>query len=187
MVSGKETERQTVMKLLKTGLKEITLYKPSGEEWSSLELFEVLENKTLGRVPGILKGRSKTVIYNINQEYILDKGYKVDFLLYSPKLQGYMGVDIMKYPLDEDWSYLWEKIEEIEELQKSGVYETINVQRMGVLMVAPQGKDDLPGDEEEEDEAVFDFLESLEEAEFMPKPGILDLRKDKERLREPPL
>lgn len=188
MVSGRETERQMEKIAKEMGFKRVNLLDPKGEKVSNLELLTLLEKNAPERVPGILKQRSKSVISNLNQAWMLDHGYKIDFLWYSYTLEGYMGIDIQKYPFNEDWGYYKRKVEEINKIYISGLYNLLQIKRMAICLCAPLGANETESEEEEKEEGMLlDFLEGMEESKYFLAPtGIVDLRERKEYLPPPP-
>jgi hypothetical protein len=89
---------------------------------------------------------------------------------------GYMGINFQKYPFQEDWEYYKEKTKEIEEIYLSGLYDRLNIKRMGVCLCAPLGENEVEREEEEiEEEMFFNFLEGMETSkEFIAPTGLVD-------------
>ncbi|MFP4135143.1 MAG: hypothetical protein ACLFRN_11375 [Halothece sp.] len=166
------------------------LKKKDGTEWKALALLEVLEETSSELVPKLLRNRSKSILAMLAQGYMLRRAFNIDFLLYS-NYCGYMGMDFLRYPKpDQDWSCFYQTRDRILRLKENGIYEAIGVNRMGILLTYPLLQEECDPEEEEkliEDCQVFDFLESLERAEFMAPEGILDLREVKKELPRPPL
>jgi hypothetical protein len=163
-------------------------FKPP-KEWTTEGLINLLQEKTSNRLPGMMKKVSRDFLLKQNPRYILDRGYKIDYLIHSGKLEGYIGVDFMLYPRDKEWDKYLEKIEGILDLHKKGVYEVINVKRMGVLLVQPETPHCVVDEElkEAQEDKVFEFFDSVESySEFLAPTKILDLRENWEYLDPPP-
>jgi hypothetical protein len=187
---GHVAQNQMERLLERMGFKnEIPKRQYNNKEFSTKELLDLLDKRTSNRLPGMMKKVSRGILEQQSPKYILDRGYKADFLIFSPKLQGYLLIDFLLYPEDEDWSRLIEKREEITSLYNSGVYDELNIKGAGVLLVEPEGKNDVIDEdlEEEQEDEVYSFLSQLEESkEFLSPTFLIDLRQNHGGLALPP-
>jgi len=186
---GTVVEDQMKELLKRMGFENALPKKEDGNDWSSKELLDLLDKYTIDRLPGMMKFVNQGLLEQQNPHYILDRGYKVDWLFYSPKLQGYMMVDFMSYPMDEDWSELQNKRKSILDLYKSGIYNILNIKRAGVLLVEPEEDKDVISEslEEEQEDTVYCFLSQLEENKsFLTSTFTIDLRQHWGGLALPP-
>lgn len=160
------------------------------EGWSGSSLLELLARKTDDRLPKMLKNISWGQLNEQFSYYVLDRGFKINFLIYSLKVRGYLGIDFMLYPKEEQkWDYYYEKKQKILDLEQSGVYEILNVKRMGIFLVKPETPECLVEKplRFQQDDKIFEFINSLENSKtFLAPTGAVDLRQKFKDLELPP-